>query len=151
MYDPTAYNPLDTNNEFMKNYREALKQLYDASVANLNNQRQLDHTSIMSNANTRGMLYSNFPERSKIQYDTNTYMPNLVSAQQSYQTGLDTLRNNGINTANQVAYYQQMIDHYNSLPGRSSSDDTETTKDVTIDITGSALGNAGLQAALANR
>lgn len=126
MYDPTSFDPLDANNDFIKNYREALKQLYDDSVANLNNQRLLDHTSIMSNANTRGMMYSNFPERSKIQYDTNTYMPNLVKARQSYQTGLDDMRNNALNAVNAIRYYQELIDKNNS------DGDGDTTPQKTI-------------------
>lgn len=118
MYDvsnPTSFNPLDSNNEFIQNLRTALTESYDAGMAALNNQRQLDQNAIMNQANKAGVLFSNIPQRMKIQYDTNTYMPAQVKLSQSYQTGLDALRNNGINAANQVAYYQQLIDHYNNL------------------------------------
>lgn len=121
MYDPTSFNPLDPNNEFVKNYRQSLQESYDAGVANLENQRKLDQSAIMNQANKAGVMFSNIPQRMKIQYDTNTYMPNFISNRQSYQTGLDKLRENGINAANQVAYYQQMIDHYNTLPTSSTS------------------------------
>lgn len=119
--DPTSFNPLATDNEFIQNLRTALTDSYNAGMANLDNQRKLDHAAIMNNANKAGVLFSNIPQRMKIQYDTNTYMPAQTNLRNSYQTGLDTLRNNGINAANQVSYYQQMIDHYNSLPVSNSN------------------------------
>lgn len=120
-YDPTLFNPLTQDNEFINNLRTALTESYDAGLANLENQRQLDQSAIMNKANKAGVMFSNIPQRMKIQYDTNTYMPAQVKLRNSYQSGLDTLRQNGINAANQVAYYQQMIDHYNNLPTSSSS------------------------------
>lgn len=119
--NPLLFNPLQVDNEFIKNYRESLKQSYDAGVAQLENQRILDHNAIMGQANKAGVLFSNIPQRMRTQYDTQTYMPALTGLQNSYQTGLDSLRNNGINAANQVAYYQQMIDHYANMPTSSSS------------------------------
>lgn len=124
MYDvtnPTTFNPLAPDNEFIKNLRTALTESYDYGVKALDNQRALDQAAIMNKANKAGVMFSNIPQRMKIQYDTNTYMPNQIKLQQSYQTGLDSLRQKGINAANQVAYYQQMINHYNSLPKKSSS------------------------------
>lgn len=120
-YNPTLFDPLAADNEFIKNLRESLKQSYLTGMANLNNQRYLDHSALMNQANKAGVMFSNFPQRAKIQYDTNTYMPNQVKLRQGYQTGLDTIRENAINAANQVRYYQQMIDHYNTLPTNSSS------------------------------
>lgn len=124
---PTLFNPLEADNEFIKNYRQSLQESYDAGVKALENQRQLDHSAIMNQANKAGVLFSNIPQRARTQYDTQTYMPNLASLRNTYQTGLDTLRSNGINAANQVAYYQQMIDHYNSMPTRSSDSGSSTT------------------------
>lgn len=128
--DPTTFNPLDANNEFIRNLRASLQQSYDAGLRNLENQRQRGMTSIMSNANRAGMLYSNFPQRDKIRYDTETYMPAQVSLRNTYQTGLDTLRQNGLNAANQVRYYQQMIDHYNTLPTSSSSSNQNSLNEI---------------------
>lgn len=137
--DPTSFNPLDSNNEFINNLRSALQESYNAGVANLENTRKLDHTNIMSTANQKGMLYSNFPQRDKIRYDTYTYMPSQVKLRNTYQTGLDTLRQNGINAANQVRYYQQMIDHYNTLPTKSSSG---VNDDSTVNLINEALKDA---------
>lgn len=120
-YNPVTFNPLAADNDFLKNLREALQQSYDAGIRNLENQRTLDQSAIMNRANKAGVMFSNIPQRMKIQYDTNTYMPNQVKLNQSYQTGLDSLRNAGVNAANQVAYYQQMIDHYNALPTNSTT------------------------------
>lgn len=121
-YDPTLLQPLAADNEFVNNLRQALQQSYDAGIANLENQRFLDQSAIMNKANKAGVMFSNIPERMKIQYDTQTYMPTQTKLRQSYQTGLQSLRENATNAANQVKYYQQMIDHYNSLPTKSSSD-----------------------------
>lgn len=142
-YDPTAFDPMDSNNEFMNNLRQALQETYDTSIANLENTRKLDHTNIMSTANQKGMLYSNFPQRDKIKYDTYTYMPNQVKIRQAYQTGLDALRQNGVDAANQVKYYQQMIDHYNTLPTSSSSgSNSGTSVDLISEAVKNALGNS---------
>lgn len=119
--DPTLFNPLQADNEFIQNYRKSLQESYDAGVKALENQRQLDHSAIVNQANKAGVLFSNIPQRMRTQYDTQTYMPNYTGLQSSYQSGLDTLRNNGINAANQVAYYKQMIDHYATMPTSSSS------------------------------
>lgn len=137
-YDPTSFNPLGADNEFIQNLRTALTESYDAGMANLNNQRQLDQSAIMNKANKAGVMFSNIPQRMKIQYDTNTYMPAQVKLRNSYQTGLDTLRQNGINAANQVAYYQQMIDHYNNMPTSGSSGTSSTSS---VNLIQEALGS----------
>lgn len=126
MYNPTLFDPLDSTNEFVQNLRESLQESYETGMQNLSNQRFLDQSKIMNQANKAGVMFSNIPERMKIQYDTNTYMPGQVSLRNTYQTGLDNLRNAGVNAANQVAYYQQMIDHYNSLAtGNGGSNTTD--------------------------
>lgn len=130
MYDPTNFDPLTPDNEFVNNLRTALQEAYDADVAALENQRTLDHSAIMNQANKAGVMFSNIPERMKVQYDTNTYMPNLTKARQSYQTGLDALRQNGINAANQAWYYQQLIDHYNTLPTNNNSGGNSSTSQI---------------------
>lgn len=88
-------------NQFIKNYRDSLQAQYDAGVNDLGQQRRNDFATIMSGANKAGMLYSNFPQRSKIQYDTQTFYPSAIKARQSYQTALDKLRENAINLYNQ--------------------------------------------------
>lgn len=138
--DPTSFNPLAADNTFVQNLRTALQESYDAGLQNLDNQRNLDQAKIMTNANKAGVMFSNIPQRMKIQYDTNTYMPAQVNLRNSYQTGLDTLRQNGINTANQVAYYQQLIDHYNSLPTSNSSTGTSSVNLISQAVN-NALGN----------
>lgn len=88
-------------NEFIMNYRKALKNQYDAGNAALTQQRTNDFANIMSGANKAGMMYSNFPQRSKLQYDTSTFYPAQIKSYQSYQTALDKVRNNAINLYNQ--------------------------------------------------
>lgn len=88
-------------NQFIKNYRDALQAQYDASVSSLNQQRKNDFAGIMAGANKSGMLYSNFPQRSKIQYDTQSFYPTAIKTRQSYQTALDKLRSNALNLYNQ--------------------------------------------------
>lgn len=100
-------------NQFIKNYRDSLQSQYDAQTAALNQQRKNDFASIMAGANKAGMMYSNFPQRSKIQYDTQTFYPSAVKTYQSYQTALDKLRSNAVNLYNQNKTIQEAIDDLN--------------------------------------
>ena len=101
-------------NEFIKNYRESLKAQRDANMKNLQQQRRNYMSAIMGGANRRGMMYSNFPQRDKIKYDANTYNPAVINAQTSYQTGLDTLRNNAISLWNKIKAYDEGISDLNN-------------------------------------
>lgn len=98
---------------FMQKYRDAMARNRDAGVMQLNQQRENQQGIIMGNANTAGMMYSNFPTREKMQYDVNTYNPNLIKIQSAYQTGLDALRNKGVELANYLKSTQESIDDYN--------------------------------------
>ena len=101
--------------DFYQNYREMLSRQYETAKQNLDRQRENDFASIMSGANKAGMLYSNFPERSKIQYDAGTYMPNLVKINNTYLTGLSDLRNNVLKYSNSIAEIQDAIANLNSM------------------------------------
>lgn len=108
-------------NTFVDNYRAALKEQYDADTANLNNQRNLDYTTINSTANVKGMLHSNFPTRDKLKYDVSTYDPNMIKLRQSYQTGLDSLYSNAAKYYNTIRQYQQQIADYNEAASKLNS------------------------------
>ena len=101
--------------DFYQNYRDSLDRQYQTALQSLDQQRKNAQTSIMSGANKAGMLYSNFPARSKIQYDQQTYQPAVVKLQTSYQTGLDTLRNNILKYQNSIAEIKDSIAHLNSM------------------------------------
>lgn len=103
-----------TVDPFIKAYRKSLENQRDLSIQNLENTRRNDFTTLMSNANVAGAMYSNFPQRDKIKYDTQTYMPQQVKIQQSYQTGLDKLRENTINMANQLKTINEAIAELNA-------------------------------------
>lgn len=98
---------------FILNYRDSLERQRDLANQNMANERRLAQTQIMSAANEGGMMYSNFPERAKIQYDTQTYLPNTIKAQQTYQTGLQKLRENTLNLANQLKSVNEAIAELN--------------------------------------
>lgn len=99
---------------FMENYRQSLEDQKTADTNALNNQRNLDYTAIMSSANRRGLLHSNFPTRDKLRYDTGTYEPNLAKINQSYQTGLDTLYNNAAKYLNQIKSLREQTSDLNN-------------------------------------
>lgn len=101
--------------EFYQNYRDSLDRQYQSALQSLDQQRKNAQTSIMSGANKVGMLYSNFPARSKMQYDQQTYQPAQIKLQNTYQTGLDTLRNNIIKYQNSIAEIKDSISHLNSM------------------------------------
>lgn len=101
--------------DFYKNYRENLSRQNEIGQQNLLQQRENAFQNIMAGANKAGMLYSNFPTRSKIQYDQNTYQPAQIKLQSTYQSGLDTLRNNILNYQNSIKDIQDAIAHLNSM------------------------------------
>lgn len=104
----------DQIKSFYQNYRDSLDRQYQTAVANLDQQRRNDFTSLMSGANKAGMMYSNFPQRDKIKYDTGTYRPNLVKLYQGYQTGLDKLRQDMVNYQNSIKSIQDAINELNA-------------------------------------
>lgn len=101
--------------DFYQNYRDSLDRQYQSALQSLEQQRKNAQTSIMSGANKAGMMYSNFPARAKIQYDQQTYQPAQIKLQTSYQTGLDTLRNNILKYQNSIREIQDSIAHLNSM------------------------------------
>lgn len=101
--------------DFYQNYRDSLDRQYQSALQSLEQQRKNAQTSIMGSANKAGMMYSNFPARSKIQYDQETYQPAQTKLQSTYQTGLDTLRNNIIKYQNSIKEIQENIDNLNSM------------------------------------
>ena len=103
----------DEVNSFIANYRNELDRQRDLGMQNLENNRRNQFQNLMGAANTAGMMYSNFPERAKMQYDTNTYLPSQIKLQQSYQTGLDKLRSNTTNYINQLASINEAISDLN--------------------------------------
>lgn len=101
--------------DFYKQYRESLSSQYENAKNLLDQQRRNAQQSIMSSANKVGMLYSNFPQRSKTQYDMGTYQPEQIKIRNTYQTGLDSLRNNILKYKNSIADIQDAIANLNSM------------------------------------
>ena len=95
--------------KFYQNYRETLSKQNQAALNNLIQQRKNAQASIMSGLNKGGMMYSNFGQREKLKYDMNTYTPAVTNAQQSYQSGLDTLRANILKYQNSIKDIQDAI------------------------------------------
>lgn len=112
--------------DFIKAYRESLEAQRDSNIKQLNQTRKNYFSSIMGGANRRGMMYSNFPQRDKLIYDTNTYNPTLSKIQTTYQTGLDTLRNNAVGLWNKIKSYEEAISDLNSS-GSSSGTTTDNS------------------------
>ena len=99
---------------FIKAYRDSLIRQYDANRALIDNSKNIYESNLMANANAKGMMYSNFPQREKMNYQTNTYMPNIVTARNTYQTGRDKLRSNAISVANNIKSIEQAIADLNN-------------------------------------
>lgn len=100
---------------FYKNYRESLSSQYENAKNSLEQQRKNAQASIMSGANKAGILYSSFVPREKIKYDASTYTPATTKLYNTYQTGLDALRNNILKYQNSIADIQDAIAHLNSM------------------------------------
>lgn len=110
----------DAVNKIIDNYRESfakdqdyLNRQRDLEMMNLENTRRNQFTGIMGAANKAGMMYSNFPERTKYQYDMEEYLPGRVKIQNTYQTGLDKLRSNTVNLVNTLAGLKESISDLN--------------------------------------
>lgn len=122
--------------EFYKKYRDQMKRAYDVNRNLLDEQRLQQQQSIMGQANRQGMLYSNFPARAKIQYDVQNYNPAVSNLYSAYQTGLDSLRNKGVQLANQIKQYQEGINdfnYYTSIVGNRGNT-TTTVEDIIDEI-----------------
>lgn len=100
--------------DFIKAYRESLDAQRSSNLKQLEQGRKNYFSSIMGGANRRGMMYSNFPQRDKIRYDIGTYTPAVIKNQNTYQTGLDTLRNNAVDLWNKIKYYDEAISDLNN-------------------------------------
>lgn len=100
---------------FMQNYRQALEDQQTADINALNNQRNLDYTTIMNSANRRGLLHSNFPARDKLRYDVSSYDPQYIKLRQSYQTGIDKLYENAAKFFNQHKDIEEKIADLNAI------------------------------------
>lgn len=120
----------DEINSFYEKYRDYLDSQRDTSFQAIDNARRNAYQNIMSSANTAGMMYSNFPERAKYQYDTNYYDPARAKVQNSYQTGLSGLFNNMTGIINGI---------------RDLEDAAKAANDATAAATSnkSAINNAG--------
>lgn len=99
---------------FITAYRDSLERQRDMAMQNLNATRRNDFATMMAGANKAGMMYSNFPQRDKIRYDTQTYVPAQIKIQTGYQTGLQKLRENTINMANQLKTINDAIAELNA-------------------------------------
>lgn len=117
-FDLIGPNGTDVNNEFLKAYRDSLKNQYDANVSSYKQQKRNADAQIMSAANKAGMMYSNFPQRSKIQTEAD-YLAGLSKLRGTYQTGLDKLRNNAVDAYNQIKAYEEAIADLNGSRGGS--------------------------------
>ncbi len=102
----------DLNNDFIRQYRDALKSQYDSNVAALNQNKRNNDTAIMSGANRAGLMYSNFPQRAKIQNEA-SYLSKMSDLNTTYQTGLDKLRGNAVDTFNKIKDLEDQIKDLN--------------------------------------
>ena len=81
----------------------------DGNYTRLERNRRLEEANIMASANQKVMMYSNFPQRVKMQYLTSNYLPAMVEARNTYQTGLDKLRSNAVSVANEIKSIEDAI------------------------------------------
>lgn len=98
---------------FLQNYRDSLESQRKANQALIDQQRDTDYAQIMSQANRAGVMYSNFPARTKTQYMASTYMPSLERNFQTYETGTQKIRNAALSYANQLRQIEEAIQDLN--------------------------------------
>lgn len=115
---------------FINAYRDALGRQRDLNKQAIESNRRDQYQNIMGAANTAGMMYSNFPERAKMLYDTNTYMPALTDNQTTYQTGIDKLRSNTVNYLNQLKDINDAIADLSTSSTSNNSGDADYLKNL---------------------
>lgn len=113
-------------NQFFLSYRDALKNNYDSAISALKQNRRNDQANIMASANRQGLMYSNFPQRAKIQSEA-SYLNSLANAHNTYQTGLDKLRSNAVNAYNTIKSYEEAIADLNEATAKNTSGSTSGT------------------------
>ena len=96
-------------NPFIKSYRESLKHQNDMALSQLKQENINREAGIMSKANKAGMMFSNFPQRNKLQNLSQTYLPSLAKQNETYQTGLQKIRNNSVEVYNNIKHLQDLI------------------------------------------
>ena len=109
MTDEQTKSFIDAYRDHMGQYSDYLSRQYATNLQALDNNRRNQFQNIMGTANTAGMMYSNFPKRSKIQYDASVYEPAKNQMFSTYQTGLDKLRSNTVNMLNTLADYKDEV------------------------------------------
>lgn len=126
-------------NQFFLSYRDALKNNYDSAISALKQNRRNDHANIMASANRQGLMYSNFPQRAKIQTES-SYLNSLANAHNTYQTGLDKLRSNAVNAYNTIKSYEEAIADLDEATAKNTSgtsgtsgNNTNSTSDTDLD------------------
>lgn len=113
---PTPSTPLDVKmyQPYLENYEKSMKAVYDTSKQQLDSNRDQQYTDIMASANKGGMMYSNFPARTKAQYVTSSYQPNYAKLATTYSTGKDSLRANIVKNVNAINEYNRAIEKLNN-------------------------------------
>lgn len=140
-FELIAPNGTDINNEFLKQYRDALRSQYDANVSSLRQEKRNADAAIMSGANRAGLMYSNFPQRAKIQNETN-YLKNMSNLHTTYQTGLDKLRGNAVDTYNKIKDLEDAIADLNETANSKNNTNTTFSDQVANALSGvNKLGN----------
>ena len=127
-------------NSFVKAYRDSLKNQYGTSLSQLREEKRQQDANIMADANTAGVMFSNFPERTKIQYEAQSYIPSVAKANETYQTGLQSLRENAVSAYNNIKSLQSAISELNSA-GYSSGGNSSAQSRTTGIYTGKADGS----------
>lgn len=127
MDDFELVGPTGVNiNDFLKNYRDTLTNQYGSNASALNQSKRNTEAQIMSNFNRRGTMYSNFPQREKIKNETN-YLNSLANMHTTYQTGLDKLRNNAVDTYNSIKGIEEQIADLNDYITKKTNDSTDSS------------------------
>lgn len=105
---------MDDIANLIKSLESNTDQSHKQAMANIDNQRNIAHDKLATQANSAGVLYSNYAPTKQIQYDAETYMPNVGKQMQLYLTTKDKMLAQGRQMAQQFQKLNEAIIEANS-------------------------------------
>lgn len=105
---------MDDVSNLISQVEQAQKQNYQNGLNSANTNRTIAHDRLATQANSSGLLFSNYAPTKQIQYDSSTYLPTVNTAQTNYLTTMDKIIANGRTYYDKINKYNEAINELNN-------------------------------------